>query len=117
MSVPTPSGEPKSEESVWFIVIMSLLGVVIIGIVVSYTVWRSCRKFRSSRHQSSPEPQTTEVDPTYQGLDLNKMNKEDNYQSLTGNYAASYDVAVEDESAYTGLKKVRDVEDQYQSLQ
>ena len=96
---------------------MSLLGVVIIGILLSYIVWRSCRKFRSSKHQSNPEPQTTEVDPTYQELDLNKMNKEDNYQSLRGNYAASNDVGIEDESAYTGLKKIRDVENQYQSLQ
>ena len=96
---------------------MSLLGVVIIGIVLSYIVWRCCRKSRSSKHQSNPEPQTTEVDPTYQGLDLNKMNKEDNYQSLTGNYAASNDVGNEDESAYTELKKIRDVENQYQSLQ
>ena len=33
----------------------------------------------------NPEPKTTEVDTTYQELDLSKMNTEDNYQSLRVN--------------------------------
>ena len=95
----TTASKSKSSETELIIVTMSLLGVVIIGILLSCLVWRSCRKSRSRKLQSNPEPQTGEVNSTYQELDLHQMNKEDNYQSLTGNYAASNDVANEDESA------------------
>ena len=56
-----------------------------------------------------------EVDTTYQELDLTKMNKEDNYQSLRVN-AASNDAANDHDSTYTELSKTRDVENNYQSL-
>ncbi|XP_028416916.1 neural cell adhesion molecule 1-like [Dendronephthya gigantea] len=56
-----------------------------------------------------------QVDSTYQELDLKKMNKEDNYQSLSGNVAGN-DGVNNDESNYAELNKTRDVENNYQSL-
>ena len=95
---------------------VSLLSGIVIGILVSYVVWCSHRRWsRNKKQKRNSEPQTTEADPTYQELDLTKMNKEDNYQSLTVN-AASNDAANEDNSTYTQLTKTRDVESNYQSL-
>jgi uncharacterized protein YpmB len=79
---------------------VSLFSGVIIGILLSYIILSFRRKFGSKNTQSNPEPQTTGVDPTYQELDLTKMNKEDNYQSLRA-IAASNDVANDDDSTYT----------------
>ena len=94
---------------------VSLVSGVIIGILLSYFVSCSRRKFKSSDPQSNPEPRATEVDTTYQELDLSKMSKEDNYQSLRVN-AASNDDGNDDNSTYTELNKTRDVENNYQSL-
>ena len=60
-----------------------------------------------------PTPQV--IDSTYQELDLAKINKEDNYQSLRGN-AARNDGVNDDESTYAELKKTNDGENNYQSL-
>ena len=89
---------------------------IIIGILLSYIVTCSRRKFRSREPQSNPQAQTTEVDTTYQELDLTKMNKEENYQSLRVNAASNDAAANDDDSTYTQLSKTRDVEDNYQSL-
>jgi hypothetical protein len=86
---------------------------IIIGIFLSYIVWCSRRRWFRNR---SPEPKTTEVDSTYQELDLSKMNTEDNYQSLRVNAASNDAAANDDDSTYTQLSKTRDVEDNYQSL-
>ena len=95
---------------------MTLVSGIIIGILLSYIVMCSRRKFKSRKpQQSKPEPQTSQVDPTYQELNLTKMNTEDNYQSLRGNAARNEGVN-EDESNYTGLNKARDVESNYQPL-
>ena len=94
---------------------MSLVSGIIIGILLSYFVSCSRRKFKNRNPHLNPEPKTTEVDTTYQELDLTKMNKEDNYQSLRVN-AESNDVANDDDPTYTELNKTRDVEHNYQSL-
>ncbi len=71
--------------------------------------------FKNKKRGPYPEAQTTHVDTTYQVLDLSKMNKEDNYQSLRVT-AANNDAVNDDESTYSELNKVRDVENNYQSL-
>jgi hypothetical protein len=106
---------------VWHIVV-TLLSGIIIGILFSYIVSYSRRRWSRNRKPGrNSEPQTAGVDTTYQELDLTKMNThaEDNYQSLNVNAAAasaSNDVANDDDSTYTQLSKTRDVEDNYQSL-
>ena len=99
----------------WYVVVVSLVAGIIIGILFSYIIFCSRRKFKSSNTESSNEPRTNEVDTTYQELDLTKMNKEDNYESLRVN-AVSDNVANEDDSNYTDLSKTRDVENTYQCL-
>ena len=87
------------------------------GILFSYIASCSHRRwFRNRKPKRNPDQQPTEADSTYQGLDLSKMNKEDNYQSLRGNVARINDVTNDDDSNYTELSKTRDVEDNYQSL-
>jgi hypothetical protein len=89
---------------------------IIIGIIFSYIVWCSHRRrFRNREPERNLEPQPTEVDTTYQELDLTRMNTEDNYQSLRVN-AASNNVGNDDDSTYTEFSKTRDVENNYQSL-
>ena len=96
------------------VIVSSMFGIVI-GIVLSHMISCSCRKLRSSDTQSNPT--ATEADPTYQELDLTKMNTEDNYQSLTRN-ATINDTGNDDDddSTYSKLNKTRDVENNYQSL-
>jgi hypothetical protein len=96
--------------------VVSFVSGIIFGILICYIVWCSHRRwFKTRKPERIPGTQTTEVDPTYQELDVRKMNKEDNYQSLTVN-AASNDAANENDSTYTQLTKTRDVESNYQSL-
>ncbi|XP_028397084.1 hemicentin-1-like [Dendronephthya gigantea] len=99
----------------WYIVAVTLVSGIIFGIILSYIVFRVRSKNRN-RQLSNPEPvpPTSRVDQTYQELDLAKLNKEDNYQSLRGNAARNY--GVNDESNYTELNKSREVENNYQSL-
>ncbi|CAB3986173.1 ---NA--- [Paramuricea clavata] len=111
--------DDETTVAVWHIVVFLVSGIMI-GTLLSYIVFCSRRKFRSRKPQSKPEPKTTEVDTTYQELDLSKMNTEDNYQSLRVNAASLYDAgnqtANDEESTYTELSKTRDVENNYQSL-
>ncbi len=70
---------------------VSLVSGIIIGFIFSYIVWCSHRRWFSNNRKAerNPEPRATEVDTTYQELDLTKMNKEDNYQSLRVNAASN----------------------------
>ena len=67
--------------------------------------------------QTNSETEAVKADSTYQELDLTRMNKEDNYQSLImkGNTSTN-NGGNNDDSTYTELTKVREVEDNYQSL-
>ena len=107
------SSNNTSRGTEWYIVVVSLVSGIIIGILLSYIASCCRRKFRSRKPHSNPEPKTTEIDTTdYQELDLSKMNTEDNYQSLRVN-AASTD---EEDSTYTELNKTNDVENNYTNL-
>ena len=90
---------------------VTLVSGIIIGLFLALIVWCFHRRrvVRNKNPEQNPEPKITAVDPTYQELDLTKMNTEDNYQSLR---AASNG----DDSTYTELSKTRKEEDNYQSL-
>ena len=96
---------------------------MIIGILLSYIVW--CTRHRCLRNRNPPPQTTTKTKPkaetieavsTYQELDLTKMNKEDNYQSLIIKGNIGGNDSRNNDSTYTELNKVRDAEDNYQSL-
>ena len=110
-----PSSNDTSCGTEWYIVAVSVVSGIVIGILLSYVVWCSHRKFRNRKPERNPEPKTTETDTTYQELDLTKMNKEDSYQSLRVT-AARNEAANDEESTYTELSKTRDEENKYQSL-
>jgi MFS superfamily sulfate permease-like transporter len=101
--------------AVWHIVV-SLVSGIIIGILLSYIVFCSRRRWFRNRN---PEPQRTEVDTTYQELDLSKMNTEDNYQSLRNTRPQSNPEPKTTEANTTyqelDLSKMN-TEDNYQSL-
>ena len=116
------SGNAASEEcncsgTEWHIVMVSVVSGIIIGLFIAYILLCVRRRFfRNRKPKRNPEQQTTEVDTTYQELDLSKMNTEDNYQSLRVN-SASNDALNDDDSTYTELNKgARDDENNYQSL-
>ncbi|CAB4004032.1 Hypothetical predicted protein [Paramuricea clavata] len=98
----------------WYIVVVSLVSGIIIGIPLSYIVLCYHRKLRSTKSQSNAESQN---DKTYQDLDLTKMNTEveDNYESLRVNIASN-DTEKDDDATYTELNSNKDVENNYQSL-
>ena len=101
----------------WYIIVVTLVCGIIIGVLLLYIVQCSHRRwFRKRKPKRNPDEHPTEADSTYQELDLSKMNQENNYQSLRGNVARINDVTNDDESTYTELSKTRDVEDNYQSL-
>ena len=67
----------------WYIIVISLVSGIIVGILLSHVVQCSRRRwFRNRKAKQNPDQQPAEADSTYQELDLSKMNKEDNYQSL-----------------------------------
>ena len=85
-------GTDENSGTKWYIVVLSLVSGIIIGIIFSYIVWCSHRRwFRNKKPEQYSEPKTSEVDTTYQELDLSKMSKEDNYQSLIVNGANNDD--------------------------
>ena len=95
---------------------ISLVSGITIGFLLSYILSCSRRKLKNRKAQQSKlEFPTSQVDSTYQELDLRKMNREDNYQSLRGN-AARNDGVNDDSSTYTELSKTRDDENNYQTL-
>ena len=105
---------------IWHIVVPLVSGIII-GILVAYIAWcsrrRWCKNRKPEHHEQSPE-QPAEAETTYEELDLSKMNTEDNYQSLRGNVSWIDEVVNnDDDSTYTELNKIRDVENNYQSLQ
>ena len=102
---------------IWHIVV-SLVSGVIIGILVGYIAWFSHRRWFSKRKaERTSYQQPTEAESTYEELDLSKMNTEDNYQALRGNIVKIDDaVNNDDDCTYTELNKIRDVENNYQSL-
>ena len=89
---------------------------IIIGLFLAYILLCVRRRwFTNKKSEQHVEPGTTEVDTTYEELDLTKMNTEDNYQSLTAD-AANNDAENDVDCTHTKLNKTRDVEDNYQSL-
>ena len=92
-------------------IIGTLLSGIAIGILLSYMISFSRRKLQNRNPKSNQELSQSQIDSTYQELDLTKMNKESNYQSLTVDAARN-----KDDSTYTELNKTRDVESNYQSL-
>ena len=110
------SGDTSSGKE-WYIIVIFFVSGFIAGVLLSYIVWCSRRRwFRKRKPKRTLNEQPTEADSTYQELDLSKMNQEDNYQSLRGNVTRINDVTNDDESTHTELSKTRDVEDNYQSL-
>ena len=91
----------------------------IFGVAVCCIVLDSRRKFSTSRKpESKAEPQRPEDEAIYEELDFSKLNKhDDNYESFRGNAASNCALNGDnDDPSYTKLKKIRDVEDNYQSL-
>ena len=110
--------DDKASGTEWYIIVIVLISGIIVGILLSYIVQCSRRRwFRNKKPKRNPDQQPTEVDSTYQELDPSKMNKEDNYQSLRGNVARINEATnVDDTENYTELSKTRDAENNYQSL-
>ena len=102
-----------TDKTKWYMIIVSSISGIVIGILLSHIISCSRRKLRSSDTQSNST--ATEADPTYQELDLTKMNTEDNYQPLRRN-ASNDDTGNDNDSTYTKLNTIRDVENNYQSL-
>ena len=98
-------------------IVVALVSGFILGIAPSYVVshWRRKLK-RNRKSKSNAEPRATEAEATYQELDFSKLNKDDNnYESVQVAAASNYAMNGDD-STYTELNKIRDVEDNYQSL-
>ena len=101
----------------YYIIVVTLVSGIILGILLSYIAQCSYRRrLRNRKPKRNPDQQQTEADLTYEELDLTRMNQEDDYQSLRGNVGKINDATKDDDSTYTELSKIRDVEDNYQSL-
>ncbi|XP_046857966.1 uncharacterized protein LOC124451392 [Xenia sp. Carnegie-2017] len=76
----------KQCKTEWYIILLTLTSGIIVGILVSILIVFQYRRHWFSRNcqqfQSPSEVRINSVDTTYQELDLLKINKEDNYQSL-----------------------------------
>ena len=126
------SEESKGCRFMWYIVVISTVSGTIIGIFFSYIFSCSRRRcLRNKNHEAqvinlstrnkiltNKETETNEGDPTYQELNLTKMNQENNYQSLDmkGNTDINDAGDRDDATTYTELDNVRDAENNYESL-
>ncbi|XP_028399355.1 hemicentin-1-like [Dendronephthya gigantea] len=116
----TVSRECNCSGTEWHVIVITLGSGMIVGVLLTAFALYSHRKwFRNKKPKLTPEAQVTADDQaTYQELDLTKMNRENNYQSLRGNAARNYAVSNEEaeEACYAELNKIRDAENNYQSL-
>ena len=105
----------------WYIIVAVVVSVIFIG-VLCYIICcfrHRCRK--SKKPKRKLESRANEVDLTYQELDLTKMDREDNYQSLvhknTRGQSNFEKPATEDDTTYQQLDLSNmNTEDNYQSL-
>ncbi|CAB4039583.1 Hypothetical predicted protein, partial [Paramuricea clavata] len=115
-----PSNDASSSGIEWYIIAVTSVSGIIIVIILSYIVWCSRRRcLRNRKSEQNPESQTTEVDTTYQALDLTKMNTGDNYQSLRNTKPQSNPEPqrTEVDTTYQALDLSKmNTEDNYQSL-
>ena len=103
-------------ETKWYVMLGLIISGIIIGLFLAYILLCARRRwFTNRKFEQRVKPGTTEVDTTYEELDLTKMKTEDNYQSLRVDVAID-NVTNEDDLNYTTLSQTRDVENNYQSL-
>ena len=99
----------------WHIVV-SILSGIIIGIPISYIVWRFYPRWvKNSKPNRNRDGQQKEADAVYQELNLPTL-KIGNSSSLTGNASSMYEAVDDSDSNYAALSKIRDPENVYQSL-
>lgn len=98
--------------AIWHIVVVLISGIVVC-ILIFYIVRRSRRRW-FKRRKRDVKPQKTD-DSIYHDLDLTKMNREDNYQSLKGN-AGRINKVTDDDYQNIDVRKMMDNEDNHQSL-
>ena len=92
--------------------------MIFIGII-SFIIWWAYRHwFRDRKPKQNYESQATDLHTTYQQLDLSKLNREDNYQSLTNrNSQLNINIPQATETTYEDLDVTKmNTEDNYQSL-
>ena len=98
-----------------------------VGIIFLYAIQSLRQSFKSKKDNSKPAHNydTTETHPesvgdnsVYQELDLRNKEPENSYQALRMNARKriNYETKIEDEAGYQELDKVREKEDDYQSL-
>ena len=87
-------------ETEWYIIIVTLISGIVVGILLSHIVLSSRRKLDIQKSQvPDPKPQGSQVDTTEE-LDVTKMDTESNYHALRVSIARD-DGVNDDESAHT----------------
>lgn len=106
------SEKSKCSKCEWFIIVVSLLSGIFIGVCLSCGIFPYFRR-RSSTKRKSERKSTEQVEnSTYQELDLTKINTKEDYQSLKKAKSQLSDSTYET----LDLSKMNTPEENYQSL-
>ena len=111
----------------WYIILVTLVCGIIIGMVFIFGIMSLRRRFKSKKDVAKPAhnhdtPEThrdsAAENSAYQELDLRNKDPENSYQALRVNTRRriNNETRIEDESNYQELDKVREKENSYQSL-
>ena len=111
----------------WYIILVTLVCGIIIGMIFHYGIMSLRRRFKSKKDVSKPahnydtpetHPEGAADNSAYQELDLRNREPENSYQALRVNTRRRIDneTKIEDEAGYQELDKVREKESNYQTL-
>ena len=115
----------------WHIILIALVCGIIVGIPIGmiflYGIMSLRQRFKSKKDVSKPahnydtpetHPEGAADNSTYQELDLQNKDPENSYQALRMNTRRRMndETKIEDEANYQELDKVREKENNYQSL-
>ena len=111
----------------WYIILVTLICGIIIGMILLYAIQSLRRRFKSKKDVCKPthnydtpetHPESAADNSAYQELELKNREPENSYQALRVNTRRRIDneTKIEDEAGYQELDKVREKDNNYQSL-
>ena len=105
----------------WYLILIAVTVGMFLGMIVMYLIKRLWKRLNKKRNLSKPSnPGATQGNYSeYQGLDLRELSNRDNYQSLIlgSQVPGNRERQNERDTDYQGLSIVREIEENYESLQ
>ena len=120
------TGDSNSDTK-WYFIVIALICGMFLGAILLYVILSLRQRFKSKQDVSKPahnydtpetHPEGAADNSTYQELDFRNKDPENSYQALQMNRRRrmKIETKIEDEAGYQELDKVREKDNNYQSL-